>query len=332
MSPKKLRFGFLSTAGIGRKMIRGMRTASNCEVVAVASRSLEQARAWAHQEDVPLAFGSYEEMLASEAIDAVYVAVPNALHKEWAIRAAAHGKHILCEKPIALNAAEAEEMICAAEKNRVYLMEAFMYRFHPQYRQVEDLLAGGKVGSLKVVRATLGFYLDDEKRPNDIRWVKTLGGGALYDVGCYCVNALRWLIAREPIAVMANALWSPSHVDETFTGLLEFPGGVMGLLDCSFRMENRQRLEISGTQGYLSLEQPFSMDEKDTSIHYQQTDNRQVFSAPGANEYSQMAAHFARAVLSGQPTAHTPYDSLNQMRVIDALYQSARTGQRVILQ
>src|SRR5215210_2331101 len=178
MQSNRLRWGILGTARIADSLVQAIKLSNNSELTAIASRDPALAQAWARDRDVPLTFGSYDEMLASDAIDAVYIPLPNALHKEWVIRAAQKGKHVLCEKPLATSAQDAEEMIAAAEKNGVKLMEAFMYRFHPQTVRVKELVTEGVVGQVKIVRSSFGFYLD---RPNDVRWSKELGGGALLD-------------------------------------------------------------------------------------------------------------------------------------------------------
>src|SRR5437899_2642285 len=179
MQPKRLRFGILSTARITDALVRAIKMSSNAEVTAVASRDLSLAKDWAAQYGAPNIFGSYDEMLASDVIDAVYVPLPNGLHKEWSIRALNNGKHVLCEKPLANNAAEVREMIAASEANGVKLMEAFMYRFHPQIDRMMQLLSEGAVGEIKVIRASFGFRLE---RPNDVRWSAELAGGSLMDM------------------------------------------------------------------------------------------------------------------------------------------------------
>ncbi len=324
----RLRWGILSTAKIADALVRAIKATTNCELAAVASRDAARAQAWARERNIPHAFGGYEEMLASDIVDAVYICLPNGLHKEWSLRAAAQHKHVLCEKPLASNAGEVEEMIRAAKANHVLLMEAFMYRFHPQIRRVQELIADGSVGDLKMVRATFGYTQD---RPGDIRWRPELAGGALMDVGCYCVNISRLIMRREPIAARAAAVWAPSGVDESLSGILEFPGGAMGLVDCSFKTYSRQWAGVSGTRGQLSLPEPFRIGNREATIYYDQAGVTEVLEAPGADEYQQMVAHFADAVLEGKALSYPPEDSLNQMRVIDGLYLSARNGCRVEL-
>ena len=177
--------------------------------------------------------------------DAVYIPLPNALHKEWTIRAAEHGKHVLCEKPLALNAGEAKEMIAAAQANHVLLMEAFMYRFHPQFAKLRTLIADGTIGELRVIRSAFGFGLNDS---HNIRLNPELGGGALLDVGCYCVHMSRLVAGTEPDEVFAQAVTGATGVDEAMTAILHFPHDVLAHFDCSFRTDYRESLEVQGTR------------------------------------------------------------------------------------
>ena len=331
MEHKQIRWGIIGTARIADSFVQAVRLSSNCDLVAVASRNIEQAQAWADARDVPATFGSYDEMLASGDIDAVYIPLPNALHKEWSMRAAQAGKHILCEKPLATNAHDAQEMIEAAEANGVRLMEAFMYRFHPQTALLMQLLADGIIGEIKTLRANFGFYLG---RPDDVRWSKELGGGALLDVGCYCVSIARLLIGAEPVIATARASWSAGGVDESTAGVLEFRDGVLAGISCSVQtgVDLDQSLVISGTHGRISASNPFRMDDGPTSIVVDNLDKEgrgETVKAAGANEYQRMVEHFADAVLNCTPFHYTPEDSLGNMRVLDALEESARTGRTV---
>lgn len=337
MADGKVRWGVLSTAHIADALVRAIRLTSNGVLAAVASRDLAQARAWAAERDVHHAFGSYEEMLASDVVDAVYIPLPNALHKEWSIRAMRHGKHVLCEKPLAASADDVREMIAVAESTGMKLMEAFMYRFHPVTARLAEMVANRAVGDTKVIRATFGFLLT---KPTDIRWSAELAGGSLMDVGCYCVNVVRLLAGTEPVAVTASALWAPTGVDESLVGTLEFPGGLLAAVDCSFSMGVvlQQMVTVSGTEGRIVVPQPFRRADLPVDIvidravggdYLSHTDTIQV---PGAAQYALMVEHFADAVLHDTPLAYTLRDSLGNMQVLDALKESARTGKRVEVQ
>ncbi len=333
MESKRLRWGIVSTARIADSLVQAVRSSPNCDLAAVASRNIEQAHAWAAARHVPLTFGSYDAMLASDQVDAVYIPLPNALHKEWAILAAQAGKHVLCEKPLATNADDAREMIAAAQANGVRLMEAFMYRFHPQTGLLKQLIVDGRIGEVKTIRATFGFYLG---RPDDVRWSKELGGGALLDVGCYCVSIARLLAGVEPLAASARASWAASGVDESLVGALEFPNGVLASITCSVQtgVGLDQELVVSGTHGRISASNPFRMGEEPTSIVVDNLDKEgrsETVQAPGANEYQRMVERFADAALNGTPLDYTLEDSLGNMRALDALEDSARTGRTVTI-
>ena len=329
----QLRWGILGTARIADALVPALQGATNCALVAIASRQGETARAWAATRQVPMTFGSYDEMLASDAIDAVYIPLPNALHKEWAIRAAQHGKHVLCEKPLAANAADAQEMAAAADTAGVRLMEAFMYRFHPQTRRLHALVAEGAVGQVKNVRANFGFYLS---REGDVRWSTELAGGALLDVGCYCVNIARLLLDAEPVAASARAVWTKGGVDESLAGVLEFANGALALIGASVQTGPGadQSLLVSGTRGRLSVTHPFRMGTEPTSIllnNGESPDQVTSIAVPGADEYKCMVEHFADAVLHAKPLDYTLANSIGNMRALDALRQSALTGRTIML-
>ena len=333
MKSNRLRWGVLGTARIADALVEAIRQTDNSDLVAVASRSLEQVQAWANERGVPMAFGSYAELLESDAIDAIYIPLPNAMHREWTISAAQHGKHILCEKPLAVSAHEVEEMIGAAEANGVQLMEAFMYRFHPQTALLKQLVTDGTIGEVKSIRANFGFYLD---RPEDVRWSKELGGGAVLDVGSYCVNITRLLAGAEPIAVTARAVLAPTGIDESLSGTLEFAGGMLGAVSCSMRtgFGGDQSLVVSGTRGRINVANPFRMGDEPTTIIMDNLDKDgrgETIQAEGANEYQRMVEHFAGSVLSSSPVAYTPQNSLANLRVLDALRESARTGRAVTI-
>ncbi|MBI4785802.1 MAG: Gfo/Idh/MocA family oxidoreductase [Chloroflexi bacterium] len=330
---RKLRWGILSTAKIGLKQVMpAIKQSKNGVLAALASRSLESAQEAAAPFGIPHVFGSYEEMLASPEVDAVYVPLPNAMHKEWTIRAANHGKHVLCEKPLALNAAEADEMITAARQNHVLLMEAFMYRFHPQFAKLKALIADGAIGDVKVMRSAFCYNIQGA---NNIRLDPDLGGGALMDVGCYCVNMARLVADAEPVEVRADATIGKSGVDETLVGILRFPNDVVAHFDCSFRTDYREWLDVQGTKHRVDLARPIKPGTRaaDIFLRFDETSetnpNSTLITAPAANHYRLMVEHFADAALNGKPLRYPPEDARANMRVIDALYESARTGRAV---
>lgn len=267
---------------------------SNGRLVAIASRAPERARALAAKHAVERLSASYEELLADPEVDAVYIPLHHSVHKEWALRAAAAGKHVLCEKPLGMNAAEAEEMGAGAETAGVLLMEAFMYRFHPRPRA---FVAG--IRDAMHVDATFGFTLRD---PSNFRMRKELGGGALLDVGCYTVSAARWILG-EPDEVTAFARRSGEEVDMTVSALLRFPGGATASLWVSFEGPEEQELTVVTKRGRERLEAPFSSMEP--------------------NPYQLMVESFAQSVLGGYPVALPVSDSVANMRVLDRIAEAA---------
>ncbi len=331
---QKLRWGILSTAKIGRKsVIPAIRESFNGVVTAIASRDARVAEEAARTLNIPHALNSYEALLESPEVDAVYIPLPNNMHKEWTIRAAEHGKHVLCEKPFALNAAEVEEMIAAARAHRVLLAEAFMYRFHPQFDRLQALIAEGALGSVQIIRSAFCFLLEDFA---NIRMRPELGGGALMDVGCYCVNMSRLVAGREPVEVEARALiGEKSGVDETFVAILRFPGEVIAHFDCSFRTDYREWLQVQGTQARADVPRPIKPGSRPGEIVLQRgetadvTGMSNVITTAAANHYRLMVEDFGNAALYGKPLRFPPEESLANMRVIDALYESAR-GRRTV--
>lgn len=325
METKKLRWGVISTANIGRAAVNpAIQASNNGELVAVASREEERARAFAEKWNIPTHCGSYEALLDDEAIDAVYIPLPNSFHREWTIKAAEKGKHILCEKPLALNAAECHEMQAAADAYGVKLMEAFMYRFHPQTETVIDMVRSGVVGELRMIHSAFTFRLNP---PDNIRWKPEMGGGALMDVGCYCVNVSRTMVGLEPVEVQAFAHWGSSGVDDQLVGTLRFDNGVLAQFDCALTMERRETYEVAGTDAYLSIPAAFLPGTADTIIHEQRgRKERLQHTIPGVDEYQLMVEHFADCVLNDRPVRYTAAEATLNMRVIEALYRSARNA------
>jgi predicted dehydrogenase len=329
MSDLTLRWGVISTANIGRVAVNpAIQAASNGELLAVASRDSERARSFAEAHSIPRHYGSYQDLLVDADIDAVYNPLPNSLHLEWTVRAADAGKHILCEKPMALNERECREMAAAAAANDVELLEAFMYRFHPRTERVVEMVREGVIGELRAIRSAFTFRLT---RPDNIRMDPELGGGALMDVGCYCVNVSRTLAGAEPDEVQATARWAASGVDEQLVGTLMFSDGVMAHFDCALTMERCESYEVAGTDGYLTVPESFLPGTNDARILEHRGRGEVVHhTIAGADEYQRMVEHFGDAVLHGRPLRYTPEEAAQNMRVIEALYRSARGRGRVV--
>ena len=314
----------MSTANIGRAAVNpAIQASTNGELVALASRDVGRAREFAAKWGIPRHHGGYEALLDDSEIDAVYIPLPNSLHREWTIRAAEKGKHVLCEKPLATSAAECLEMQAAADANGVKLMEAFMYRFHPRTLKVVELVRGGTVGALRMIRSAFTFRLT---RPDNIRLQPELGGGALMDVGCYCVNLSRTVAGSEPVAVQAWATWTPSGVDAQMAGSLLFEGGVLAQFDCALTMERRELYEVAGTEAGLVVPAAFLPGTGDVAITVQRGREAEVrHDIPGVDQYRLMVEHFADCVLHDRPLRYGAAEAAANMAVIEALYRSARS-------
>jgi predicted dehydrogenase len=329
MSPAtELRWGILSTADIARtKVIPGIRGAARCRIVAIASRDAARARMVAAELGIPTSHGSYEALLADPQVDAVYIPLPNHLHAEWAIAASRAGKHVLCEKPLAMTAADAERMIAVAEAEGVLLMEAFMYRLHPSWAAARALVAAGRIGRLTAVQSWFSYYNDD---PANIRNIRAVGGGALFDIGCYSVNLSRMLFGVEPVRVESAVVRDPaSGVDVLTSGLLEFEAGI-ATFTCSTRAEDDQRVHIYGTEGRIEIDIPFNIPP-DRPTHIRVTHGGEPPVAPAtevltfeaADPYGVEAAAFAAAVLDGTPVPVAPSDAVGNLRVIERIFDAA---------
>ncbi len=325
MPEKTVNWGVISTANIGKKAVNpAIQASSNGELLAVASREEARARAFAEETGIPTAYGSYEALLEDDRIQAVYIPLPNGLHREWTVRAAEKGKHVLCEKPLALDAAECREMEAAASANGVKLMEAFMYRFHPRTEQVLEMIRSGAIGELKQIRSSFTFLLT---RPDNIRWDPALGGGALMDVGCYCVNVSRTVTGMEPVEVRAMGNFRSSGVDEQLAGSLLFENGLLAHFDCALTMERTEVYHVQGTEGHLRVLDAFLPGTDDAVIEQFDTqDYLTKLTVPGADEYRLMVEHFADCVLNDRPVRYTAEEAALNMRVIEALYESARNN------
>jgi xylose dehydrogenase (NAD/NADP) len=318
---KDLRWGLLSTARVNRHLIPAIRAAAQAELLAVASRDPTRAEAYAAEWEIPRAHGSYEALLDDPDVDIVYISLPNSLHAEWAVRAARAGKHVLCEKPLALSAAECDRIIAAAESANVVVAEAVMYLYHPLLHKMRQLIKEGAIGQVTLVRGTLSFLLD---RLNDVRWKPGLGGGALWDVGSYPVSFIRW-VAGEPDEVFGWQTLSGSGVDATFAGLLRYDHGVLGIFDCGFRGQFRVQAEVTGTDGSLVLRRPYLISSESRILLRQGFEEEEI-ALPEANAYQCEVEALTAAVLEGTPLAVPLASSRANVSTLTALYESARQG------
>lgn len=332
----ELQWGILGPGRISRKFAAALQESSEGRLLAVASRDAERGRVAAAEMGAERSYGSYAELLADADIEAIYIALPNSLHVEWAIRAAQAGKHVLCEKPLAPTAAEAATMFEAARSNGVWLMEAFMYRFHPRTIQLQEILRQELIGSVRLIRLGFSFSLEREQ---DVRWESGLAGGALYDVGCYTVNLARMVVGAAPQRVWASAQWTASGVDHTLAGTLEYPGGVVAQIACSFRASFQQQAQIVGSDGLIELDQAFTMHpHQETSIRLWRGNHfaeQETITLPATNHYRLEAEAFGRLIRAGHNTSGLPEmpltETLDNLRTIEALLSSARDGLAKIL-
>ncbi|HET8784121.1 MAG TPA: Gfo/Idh/MocA family oxidoreductase, partial [Candidatus Limnocylindrales bacterium] len=332
-----VRWGVLSTADIGvRKVIPGIRQAARCEVVAIASRDATVARSVADRLAIPTAHPTYEDLLADPGVDAVYIPLPNHLHAEWTIAALRAGKHVLCEKPLAMTADDAQRMVDVAHETGRHLMEAFMYRHHPSWVAAMDLVQSGRIGTLTAVQTWFSYYNDD---PTNIRNIREYGGGALFDIGCYAVNLSRMVFGGEPSRVQASLRRDPvSGVDVLTAGLLDFEGGIAAFT-CSTRAEDDQRVDIYGTTGRISIEIPFNIPpDRPTRIRVTAGGDPPVAPDTDVLEFATMdpytaeAERFASAILDGGPTPVPPEDAVANLRVIEDIFAVAdRRAERAAL-
>jgi predicted dehydrogenase len=319
---ERLRVGILSTAKINNAILTGARASAGAEVVAVASRDRGRAEAYAAEKGIPGAHGSYEELLADEGVEAVYVPLPNSMHLPWSVQALEAGKHVLCEKPLAPRGADVEAAFDAAERSGRILMEGFMWRFHPATERVVELIEGGAIGALRVVRAAFGFTLDPAA--DNVRWSSELEGGALMDVGCYCVSALR-LLAGEPRQVSAEAVAGGDGVDARMAAVLRFDGDVLGTFDCSFDVPYRAGLEVVGETGTIVSLDPWHGQSPEVRILRPDTEPEDV-PVEAADPYARELDDLARAIREGREPRLGRADAVGQARTIEALYRAAAAG------
>ena len=328
--PKKLRWGCLSTANFAlNRFLPALPGCEYSELCAISSRNLDKAQAAAKQLGIPKAYGSYEELLADPEIDVVYNPLPGHLHVPWSIKAADAGKHVLCEKPIAMNAAEVKDLMAARDRNKVKVGEAFMIRTHPQWLRARELVRSGAVGEL---RAISGFFSYFNRDATNIRNIPEAGGGAVYDIGCYTINSSRFIFGEEPLKVVSLVERDPDMgADRLTSAILEFPSG-QAIWTVSTQLLLYQRMQIFGTTGRIEMEIPFNApNDRVSRIFLDDGSELGDLSAkseefPICNQYTIEADSFSRAALDDTPEPVPLEDALANMAVIDAVYRSGKTG------
>ena len=323
-------WGIISTALIGtEKVIPAMQKSKHCRIQAIASRDLALAKKWAKELGIPKAYGSYEELLADREIEAVYNPLPNHLHVPWSIKAAEAGKHVLCEKPIALDAKEAEQLVAARNRTGKLITEAFMVRSHPQWLRARELVRQGKIGELRAVQGLFTYFLTD---PTNVRNMADIGGGGLYDIGCYPIVTSRFLFGAEPTRVVGLIERDPVlKIDRLASAILDFPTGQASFM-CSTQLVPYQRMQILGTKGRIEVEIPFNAPPDqpcrifvdDGSALGDASAKEETF--PVCDQYAIQGDLFSEAIRTGKPPEFPLENAVQNMRIIDALFRSAKTG------
>ena len=325
MEGSSLRLGILGAANIAfKEIIPAVAQSAAVEVAAVATRGGGKAAEVKDQAPDANLFEDYEYLVESDEIEAVYIPLPNSMHVEWTLRALEAGKHVLCEKPFALDASRAEEAVDAARRAGLTLMEGFMFRLHPQTLRLREILTGGDIGTVRQVIAQFGHRLDD---PDDVRANGSLGGGALGDVGCYAVSGTRLAFGGEPRRASAFARFDEDDADREVAGVLEFDEGV-GVISCSISSARRERMEIFGTDGKVVLEAPFRADKAGGEIHVVRGGETESESFEQGNPYLAELEEFAAAIQEEREPVVGPDEILGNARAIGALLRSAREGGR----
>ncbi|NLC30028.1 MAG: Gfo/Idh/MocA family oxidoreductase [Chloroflexi bacterium] len=316
----ELNWGVIGTARIAEQTIPSINATRNNRVVAVASRDLTRARQFADSLEVPVAYGSYEELLLDATVQAVYIPLTNEEHKPWTIKALQAGKHVLVEKPIALNAEEAREMVGVSVDKSLVLMESFNYRYHSRIQKVLETIRKDELGRLRFLHCSFSFLMNN---PDDFRLVPAKGGGALYDLGCYCVDFQRLVVGREPQAVQARYYEGGSGVDLQMQVSLDFGNQIYGSFDVAFNAILQNVARILGTDGVMTLEWPFSAKGKNVTTIIQRGDDVQRINYRAEDTSQRLIEHFYQVVMKKEVPLYPLAESVNNMAVIDAIFQSA---------
>lgn len=324
---RNLNWGLLSTAKINQALIKPLRASKRTRLLAVASRNISSAESYARKWNIPRAHGSYEALLADPEIDVIYNSLPNHLHAEWTIKALHAGKHVLCEKPLALTLAEVDAMSQAARETDKALAEAFMYRHHAQTLKVKEIVDSGVLGKIQLIKGAFTFTLT---REGNYRWMEELGGGSIWDVGCYPISYARMIAGAEPVEVFGWQVTGQGGSDESFIGQMRFKDGIHMQFDCGFKSPSRSYMEIVGTDAALNIPNPFKPGLKN-EIHLIQNENTQPIKIKGDELYLGEVEDMCDAVLNNQSPRITLTDSRANTAVVMALLESANQGKSIRL-
>jgi D-xylose 1-dehydrogenase (NADP+, D-xylono-1,5-lactone-forming) len=325
MTNKVLNWGLLSTARISRALLPPLRASKRNQLLAVGSRSKDAADSYAREGKIQRAYGSYEELLADPEIDVIYNPLPNHLHAEWTIRAVEAGKHVLCEKPLALSVDEVDAVRAAARKHGRVVAEAFMYRHHPQTLKVQELVKSGSLGTPKLVRGSFSFVLSDQ---GNVRLKPEYGGGSIWDIGCYPISYARSVLGEEPLEVFGWQVTGLTGIDDTFVGQMRFDRNVLMQFDSSFVIPFHAFMELVGSEGTLNVPHPFK-PETDEKIYLSRGGKTETIKIKGQELYLGEVEDMADAILLGKEPRISLDDSRNNVKTIRALLESAQTGQAV---
>jgi xylose dehydrogenase (NAD/NADP) len=321
-----VRWGILSTADINRKVIPGLRRSGKAELIAVASRDAAPAEAYAREWEIDRAYGSYDELLADPDVEAIYNPLPNTMHVDWSIKALEAGKHVLCEKPLTRHPEDAVKAFDAADRAGRVLSEAFMYRHNPQTKKLKELVDSGTIGELRLIRSAFSYVMYDEE---NIRLRPDAEGGALMDVGCYCVSGSR-LLAGEPERVFGEAWYGPSGTDWVFSGTMRFPGNVIASFDCGTAMIERDELEAVGSEGSLFLDDPWHANSP--AIELRRNDGVERIDLEHADSYQLEIENVSDVIRGSGELLLGREDALAQAQALEALHESATRGTPVTLE
>jgi xylose dehydrogenase (NAD/NADP) len=327
MTDKILNWGLLSTARINRALIPPLQASQRNRLAAVASRTKDSADRYAREWKIPQAYGSYEQLLADPEIDVIYNSLPNHLHAEWTIKAVEAGKHVLCEKPIALRVEDVDAIRAAAQRYGRVVAEAFMYRHHPQTLKAVELVRSGALGTLKLIRGSFAYMLS---RESDVRMQPELGGGSIWDVGCYPISFARFLASDEPLEVFGWQVIGPTGVDETFVGQMLFVNNIHMQFNCSFVTHFDNYMEIVGTQAILKIPHP-AKPAVDDRMYLTRDDKIETIKIKSEMLYLYEVEDMADAILLGHAPRISLADSRANVKTILAFLESARTGKPVQL-